>query len=297
MNTWESIGALGICLALVACIDSSEATDDIEGITNQDEVVQIHQFPHQLSLQRDTAIFSIKTVYQLEKKAKNHTQKDITKIVFSYPVIDSFSNPIVKDSINSIISNLLLQDVTGQVVYDGVDKRMVEFLEEYQSHKKEMKEFGLPSSYWVFEMTIDILLNTSHFMTLRVHQLEFTGGAHANSWTNYLNLDLNIGRLITLDQLFVQGYENTLLEIGETVFKSANNVKQDTSLSDTNYEFEAGGFMLPSNFSIGQDGLHFYYNPYDLGPFALGEVSFKIPYQALLSIIDTSMLPLDPIKD
>lgn len=301
MNKWKSIGVLVFSLAiLVACIDENEhkKTTTIEQVEMEKEGVSfsITELPHELHSDEDTAQYSIKVDFKLEKGAEDYTQNGITKIVFSYPLIDSFSQMAIKDSINAIINTVQLQDVTGAVRYVELAERMTEFLEEYEEHNSEMEEFGLPSSNWVFEMTINVILNTHRLMALQVHQLEFTGGAHANSLTNYLNLNLETGKILTLDDLFTENYQTALLEISEKAFKQATNLAVDTNLVETHYEFNDGDFVLPPNFSIGKEGIHFYYNPYDLGPYALGAISFQIPYQEILSIIDSSVLDLRPTQ-
>lgn len=295
-SQWGAIGTILLSITMfVACTD---ATTDMNG--SAEEVVENppikDTLPYQIIVGADTVHYTIQLAYKLDKKAKDHTQDDITKIVFTYPRVDSFSQVGIKDSINTIVQNLLLQDVVGELRHENIEARMLEFLEEYKEHQKEMLAFQLPSGNWVFEMTIDVLLNRPSLLSLRVHQLEFTGGAHANTWTNYLTIDLSTGKVLNLKELFVENFEPQLLLISEAAFKRTLNLDLDTNLVETQYEFSTGDFMLPPNFSVGARGLHFYYNPYDLGPFALGTISFEIPYQEILSIIDTNVLLLEPLE-
>ena len=281
---------------LVACTETTTTNTD-DGIGANEHTSIEATLARQIILGADTVYYTNQLVYELDGEAKDHTQNDITKIVFSFPDIDSFSQAGIKDSINNIIQKLLLQDVVGELRYKNLEGRMLAFIEEYKEHKTEMIEFQLPSTNWVFEMKIDVLLNCPSLLSLRVSQLEFSGGAHANSLTNYLTIDLRTGNVLNLNELFVEGFEQQLLVISEAAFKQTVNLALDTNLVDTHYEFSTGEFMLPPNFSVGAKGLHFYYNPYDLGPFALGAISFDIPYQEILSIIDTNVLLLEPIKE
>jgi hypothetical protein len=278
-----------------ACVDERRINTD-DPIEIKEDLSIKEAVPHQIIVGGDTVCYTIQLAYKLDGKSEDYTQNDLTKIVFTYPWVDSFSQMNIKDSINTIVQNLLLQDVVGELQYENLETRMLEFLEEYKEHKKEMLEFQLPSGNWAFEMKIDILLNRPSLLSLRVHQLEFTGGAHANSWTNYLTIDLGTGKVLNLKELFVEDFEPALLAISEAAFKRTMNLDLDTNLVDTQYEFSTGAFMLPPNFSVGAEGLHFYYNPYDLGAFALGAISFEIPYQEILSIIDTNVLLLEVLE-
>ena len=280
---------------LVACTETDTTNSDDQIEANEDASRE-DTLPRQIRLGADTVHYTNQLVYKLEDEAEDYTQNDLTKIVFTFPQIDSFLQTGIKDSINAIVQKLLLQDVVGELRYPNLEGRMLEFIAEYKEHKTEMIEFQLPSTNWVFEMKIDVLLNRPSLLSLRVSQLEFTGGAHANSLTNYLTVDLETGKVVRLKELFVEDFEQQLLIVSEAAFKQTLNLASDTNLVDTQYEFSTGEFMLPPNFSVGAKGLHFYYNPYDLGSFALGEISFEIPYRDILSIIDTNVLLLEPIQ-
>lgn len=276
----------------VAC--TNETTVELPEASLKKTAIQ-DSLPYQIQEGGDTLHYSMHSTYKMENGGRDYTQADLTKILFTYPLVDSFSINPIKDSVNRIIRDLLLQDVMGDVFYENVEDRMSSFLDEYKEHKKEMLEFQLPSSNWVFEMQMDVLLNRPSLISFRVHKLEFTGGAHANTWTSYVTVDLRTGEALDLQALFVDDFKEKLLEISENAFKRTVNLDLDTNLIETHYEFSAGEFMLPPNFSVGTQGLYFYYNPYDLGPFALGAISFEIPYKEILSIVDTNVLLLEPI--
>ena len=292
MRQLGAISSLVFCLTMfVACVNEASHPN-----SEQADKLRQAQFAHQLSTDGDTAYYSIQVDYKLGDGSDDYKKKDITKIVLSYPFIDSFSNKTIKDSINTTIRNILLQDVVGEIAYQSLEERMNEFVVDYKVYKKEMKEFGLPvSANWFYELTIDVLLNSPTLMSLRMHKLEFTGGAHANPWTNYLNLDLKTGKELTLNDLLTGDYQSQLLAVAESQFKESTNLAPDTNLLETNYEFSTGNFMLPENFSIGKNGLSFHYNPYDLGPFALGVISFEIPYKEILNMINKDLLVLEMV--
>lgn len=296
MSKWRSIGAILLSMGMFVACTNERAINTDGPIDIKDSLSIKEVLPRQVIVGEDTLCYSIQLAYKLDGEAEDYTRNDLTKIVFSYPWVDSFSQTSIKDSVNAIVQNLLLQDVVGELQYDDLETRMLEFLEEYKEHRKEMLEFQLPSGNWVFEMKIDVLLNRPSLLSLRVNQLEFTGGAHANSWANYLTIDLGTGQVLNLKELFVENFEPTLLAISEAAFKRSLDLDLDTNLVDTQYEFSTGTFMLPPNFSVGAEGLHFYYNPYDLGAFALGAISFEVPYQEILSIIDTNVLLLEVLE-
>jgi hypothetical protein len=42
------------------------------------------------------------------------------------------------------------------------------------------------------------------------------------------------------------------------------------TLKDAGFTFENDAFVLPDDFALRDDGLAFYYNPYDVAPYSMG---------------------------
>lgn len=291
MNKAVSVGIL--FLGLYMLLSCTGDTTTVVTPEKEDNSLLMHQ----LVLNADTAIYSIHVAYQLVDNSDNYQQENITKIVLTYPHIDSFRNKGIMDSVNKIVLNAILSDAVGISPPANLELYMKSFIGDYKDYKKEMKEFGIHfSAVWFYDLKIDVLLNSPNLLSLQVNKLEFTGGAHANPWTSYLNIDLKTGKILELKELMVGDYEPELLMSAESEFRKETNLAGDSSLVDSPYEFSSGNFELPENFSIGRNGISFYYNPYDLGPYALGSTSFEIPYKELLDIINKEKLVLEAVK-
>ena len=294
MKNWLLFGCLIGGLTLVmACMNDGQ-----QGVLGNDSSSEhIDSIDYELVMGIDTPIYSIHKHIKLGDGSTDYSKQDVTKVSITYPKIDSFSKESVKTTINRIIRTTLLKNVADEVAFESIEQRLDEFIQDYEEHKTDMKEFGLPvSSSWFFELTVEVLLNSPDIMALRIHQLEFTGGAHANPSTSYLNLDLKSGAVLKLSDVLHGNYEAELLAIAELQFKKSANLDADTNLMETHYEFNEGHFVLPNNFCVGRKGIHFYYNPYDLGPFALGFIAFEIPYQQLKKLINPAVLKIQPIS-
>jgi hypothetical protein len=61
-------------------------------------------------------------------------------------------------------------------------------------------------------------------------------------------------------------------------FRSAYQLKNDENLTD--YLFE-NDIPITDNFYLTSKGIGFNYNPYEIGPYALGSVSLYIPFSEL----------------
>lgn len=244
--------------------------------------------PYHLRMGKDTLLYTIYQKAAHEHHPDEYSQSDSTSIQFEYPLIDSLVASEVRDCINTQIKAILLQDAHQ---YNTVEERLEGFLAEFRLHKKDMQEFGLPSSNWAFDMQLSVLTNTPTVFVLRVDQVEFTGGAHANSWTSYKNYHAVSGKELQLKDLFYDSNQEAWLPLARAAFWKAWQ-EQDGEPQASILDRDTTDFVLPPNFSIGLDALHFYYNPYELDAYAITELSFSLSYTDLLPFVDTTVLPL-----
>ncbi len=243
----------------------------------------------------DTAILNQQTLFRSENDTLDYERKDIAKIVFVFPQIDSFRSSAVKDSVNLLIHKILLQNENGDLAYSSIDQRLEEFIADFIDFEQEMRDFGLTgyAPKWSSEVHIDAVLNAPDILTLRVYEHEFTGGAHAHSALRFISVNMNTGQQLKLKDVFLSPDDPYLLSMAEAKFKTRMNWPVDTNLLETDLEFEGNGFSLPDNFSVQQKTIGFHYNPYDLGAYSLGTIAFEIPYDDIHQLINPTFVPLD----
>ncbi len=266
---------------LSACAD--ENTDE-----NQSEFLSRPAI--QFSMQGDTAAFQ-DTIIALSEKTKN--KKDtaqVTKIEFSFPQIKNFYKKNIKDSLNTAILQMMLLNEFGEIAYSSLAERQANFIEEYETNKADMAAFGGDFDMkWFCEVKIEVLLNTPNLLSLRFFEANFTGGAHANMCTRYVNFDMKTGQKIEIKQIFVENlsFEQKISPIAEAKFKKLLLEKE---LSIDEFQFDAGTFPVTQNIAIGQKGLILSYDPYELGAFSLGSIELEIPYEEIYPILNKKLL-------
>ncbi len=246
--------------------------------------------PFSLPLGGDTLSYrQIKLVESENKKAVN-SSGELTRIILQYPIVDSIENPTLSDSIKLIINELLLADEAGNIAYKTTEERLFDFLQSYQKAVQEMKKDLVPISKWEYKVAIEVLTNTNRIVSLRYSEYSFMGGAHPNTLRLFFNFETKTGRLLSLEDIFTANYQPLLLGAGEAYFRRSVGLNSDTPLNTTAYEFPNARFALPRNFAITATGLLFCYNPYDIGPYALGLIEFEIPFDAILPILKKELL-------
>jgi hypothetical protein len=152
------------------------------------------------------------------------------------------------------------------------------FVEEYQNFRDEMPEVGLG---WYFDAMVDVTITSDTLISMSITRDEFTGGAHPNASRVYLNIDPRNGSKVTLDDVLKPGYYNTLTQEGEKSFRQYHELADTASWQANYFEFENNQFALNDNYGFTEDGVVFFYNSYEVAPYAVGPTEVLIPYEKL----------------
>ena len=147
---------------------------------------------------------------------------------------------------------------------------------------------------WVFERSAEVTLNASGAFSVRVREYGFVGGAHPNTFVRLLSLDPGTGQPLSLGDLFAGSFQEPLRALAEVRFREQRGLGAEASFSDEGLWFEDDVYRLNDNFSVGLDGLRFYYNNYEIAPYAFGPTEILVPRTALVALVRTDG-PLAPL--
>jgi hypothetical protein len=117
-------------------------------------------------------------------------------------------------------------------------------------------------------------------------EYSYLGGAHPNTARTYRSYDLQTGEPITLNAIFSPAALAEVEHLAEVDFRRARGVPPGASLEEEGFWFEEGQFALNDNWAIVDDGLLFYYNPYEVAAYAAG------PTEVVVSAPDVARLAL-----
>lgn len=94
-------------------------------------------------------------------------------------------------------------------------------------------------------------------------------------------IDLKTGEFYTLSDLFMGGV-NWLGEL--------NNIIKDMIDNDDNYDYvfkdQFKGINPNQGFYVDEDNLYIYFQPYEIGPYSAGFITFKIPFSKIQGMIN-----------
>jgi hypothetical protein len=199
----------------------------------------------------------------------NDLEYEEAQIRFHYP---KFKNHPYANQLNKVIGDSLLGDMA---------KQMHDFLGSYQDLRSTggMIE-GFDDSNICF-----INHNDNQILNLEYQKSSYTGGAHGINTNKYLNFNLKNGALLKFEDIFLKGSEKQLLQILESVLRASYNIPMHQSLGDFGFTLPNDRLYITKNFYINRLGIGFYYNVYEIAPYAVGSQDLFLPYSKIKHLI------------
>lgn len=212
----------------------------------------------------------------------NDESKSCVAVSITYPSILKGASQGVLDSLNRNIQSTILDYAFISEKPDNFESLISEIQKEYESVNKEFPDYNTP---WQLEVNADIIYQDSLFISVASTIYSFTGGAHPNSYQVYRSYDLITGKALTLGDFLEKGHEIDLNEAAELEFRMSKQIPPSRDLDDEGYFFEGNRFKLNSNFAIMKKSLLFYFNPYEIGPYALGATELELKLTDYVKLI------------
>ncbi|MBQ8989920.1 MAG: DUF3298 domain-containing protein [Prevotella sp.] len=117
----------------------------------------------------------------------------------------------------------------------------------------------------------------------------YEGGAHGINQLLTLNFEAKTGRLLTLSDIFVPGYEQSLKNVLFKALKAKTACGTLTALHEKGY-LNSMDIFPSENFILGEETITFVYNPYEIAPYALGSTELIIPFSDIEKLLKNSFL-------
>ncbi|MDD3311998.1 DUF3298 and DUF4163 domain-containing protein [Pseudodesulfovibrio sp.] len=125
-------------------------------------------------------------------------------------------------------------------------------------------------------------------LSVRLHTMVYTGGAHPNNWPDTWVFDLVDGRALTLDDLFPA--PGGALRILATCVRAELRATLGEMLLEE--MLQSGTDPTPDNYArfvLTERGLTFFFAPYQVAPYAAGEQRVTIPMDRLAPLLRPSL--------
>lgn len=162
---------------------------------------------------------------------------------------------------------------------DGTGRKLI------AAWKTRVLEKSGPPERWHDDRKVEVIYRDDQVISLRLEEKLQAGGANELATALYVSYSLDRIDRLSMADLFVEGSAKRLNELGEKKFRELRGIAPSRSLADAGFDFPGGYFRLSSNFAVSGDGLVFRYNPYDVGPFALGATEVVLASEQLKDLL------------
>lgn len=188
----------------------------------------------------------------------------------------------LEDTLGNIAGKLneqINQDIFAfsfpEATHTSYDSLAAELSSEHERILEDYPDYDQP---WNLEIFSDIIYEDSAFVSIATNVFYYTGGAHPNNSQIYASYDLKSGKRIRLSDLLKSGSEDELNRAAEIEFRMLKRIPPNITLEEEGYRFENDRFELNENFAILNKSLIFYYNPYEIGAYALGPSELQLNF-------------------
>jgi hypothetical protein len=205
-----------------------------------------------------------------------------------YPEVISAPNEAVRTKIKQAIERWVLEQGCGvenaktpeMVVQSQIDQERDFRIEEAQGNS------ATKDSRWLFDRRVKVDYESANVLSLeRYEECKASDAQGDEGGIEYVNFRPSTGVVIRLEDIMKPGFEKPLNSAGEVRFRAQYKLAPNIPFKEALFDFPEDRFQLNRNFSVGPEGLTFFYQNGDIGPLARGGVSFFLPYSAFRNLI------------
>ncbi|MCF8243341.1 MAG: DUF3298 and DUF4163 domain-containing protein [Melioribacteraceae bacterium] len=223
----------------------------------------------------DTLAYSYKH-YNLGGNCENQ-DTGCVKIIIDFPVIEEIDR-IDVSRINDTINEFVLSAIFEDEQFDSVFTLYNYFKKNYDSVREEFPDYN---HQWFVHRNVEVNFNQNSFLSIGMEESMFTGGAHPVSFIYYVNYSTDTLKCLSIHDIVDSKYMDELNILGEKQLRSLYNIKENEPLDSAGFWFPDNEFTLNDNFTIKQNGINFYFNSYEIAPYAFGSTAITLPYSEI----------------
>jgi len=208
---------------------------------------------------------------------------DCASLKLQFPEITAAPSPAVQEALNQAVRNVILANVGENArPFANADALAKDFLTQYKTFKKDFPD--APGG-WTLNREVNIVYNDHNILSLEANEDQYMGGAHPNANSTYSNFNLTTGQSLKLSDLLVKGYEAKLNAVAEKEFRKARGLAAGAKLDAEGFNFDDNRFRVNQNFAVKKEGLAFFFNSYEVAPYAAGPTDFVVSYGSIKDLI------------
>lgn len=218
----------------------------------------------------------------------NSDRSDSTEVWISYDYYNpmfstNLMDSLYKDSVNAIIQDITVAEtIAEESFWTGpiTDHFFQARLDSFAAIAQEEVDY-LESHPWSLEMGFS-LKDQATYVRLTASGWSYSGGAHGNGFTTYYLVSKKTGKVLDIPDFFTD--RDKLNEVAQKYYRLQNDIPDDMTLEEYGLWFEGNDFDVNKNFYFTENSVCFYFNTYEIAPYAGGPSEVVIPLSELKEI-------------
>lgn len=231
------------------------------------------------------------SVYVSEKAHLfSDTAKPACDITVNFAYVLKSSDKGLKDSLNALLQTLCLDSQyaamkSEEAVRIYKENYIADYRKDlepmYRQDLAEQEETSIAPWYSYYKRVKGYVRSYSNdLLVYQVDYDEYTGGAHGIYMSSFHNIDLSTITPLSLEDLFIADFKEPLTDLLWNQLMADNRVTTREELEDIGYA-STGELEPVENFYLRKKGICFYYNVYEITPYAMGPTEIMLPYEAI----------------
>lgn len=229
------------------------------------------------------APMEVKSSQYAKQHCLDEAQKSCAVYEVSYPIFSKGDSAVVAN-LNKSVQNYVLSVVAGNMqlpFVEALDSAAWQFIEMFKENQDQLAAIEMG---YTTEIKDKVPLLNSKVTTIEMTGYSFTGGAHPYSFCLLVSYDLKNGaKPLQINDLVRD--TNAIRPMLERAYKLSKDLKETDSLDSVVYP-EITQLPMPTNVGIAPEGIRFYYNAYEVGPYAVGASDILLTWKDLGELSD-----------
>lgn len=187
-------------------------------------------------------------------------------------IAKSFGEPYIQYADMNVIIEKFHEDVLREYRLDYIP--LYEQLKEEEG-EEVFANLNNEHMLMVYPMTLQ-----GNVLSYVVERYLYLGGAHGINNRLFLNFDITTGQTLDEQDFFTNDFFSKIHDI---LVLNLVRQRDDMSLIEDvqNSDYEIDAIKPNGNFYFAPDGLIYIYNPYEIGPYYLGETNILVPTEEI----------------
>lgn len=193
-----------------------------------------------------------------------------------WPINNSGAGAAIRNNIMAFVANRKSSDAIDALVQQAQSSFFAAYQQEHAAAKAaDIKE--MPSAFTSDQTKRAMVAYSGKaFLSIALFTYAYTGGAHGNYGTQFQSFNLHTGKQLQLKEVLTAAGIRALPKLLAAAYRKREGLSASAPLT------EGGLFdnkINPTdNFFVTGKVIGFNYQPYEIGPYALGEIVLYLPY-------------------